>query len=78
MKTLSTTVNISESYFGIEFTDVSLYFYEEGGSTLIRLLVNGVNLGRDLGIEIGMYGLEYSGENILRGVKEMYPEFSTL
>ena len=40
--------------------------------------MNGVNLGRDLGIEIGMYGLEYSEENILRGVKEMYPEFSTL
>ena len=79
MKTLSTKVNIPKSYFGIEFRDVSLYFYEEEGCTLIKLLVNGVMLGRELPIGIGIYGDEkYSEESILHGVKEMYPEFFTL
>ena len=82
MKTLSTKVNIPKSYFGIEFRDVSLYFYEEEGYALIKLLVNGVMLGRELPIgtkNIGIYGDEnYTEENILHGVKEMYPEFFTL
>ena len=77
MKILSTKVDIPESYFGIEFTDVSLYFYEDEGGKLIRLIVNGVKLGRD--VPIGLLEAEepymYSEENILRGVKDVYPEF---
>jgi len=76
MKILSTKVNIPESYFGIEFTDVSLYFYEnEGGGKLIRLLVNDVKLGNDVYISLLFGDEQYSEESILRGVKDVYPDF---
>jgi hypothetical protein len=80
MKLLSAKVNIPESYFGIEFTNVSLYFYVEEGFPLIRLLVNDVRLGVDRPIQIdcSLFPEEdekYSEDNILFGVKEVYPEF---
>ena len=75
MKILSTKVDIPEFYFGIEFTGVSLYFYEDEGGKLIRLIVNGVKLGRDVPITIIRGPDQYTEENILRGVKDVYPEF---